>query len=72
MPTVPAFHYVKEEEKPGQKRMHHTNSACADGAKIPQNERVEGTGGFRRCVDCSRLDEIDALRAAPPSGTATR
>jgi hypothetical protein len=63
MPSVAPFYYVKEEEKPGQKRMHHTNDACTEGQKIPAGERVEGTGGFRRCVDCSRLDEIDRLKA---------
>ncbi|RLT34859.1 MAG: hypothetical protein DWI59_05490 [Chloroflexi bacterium] len=69
MPTVAAFHQVNEAEKPGPKRMHHTNDACAEGIKIARSERVEGTGGFRRCVDCSRQDEIDALRSAAASGT---
>ena len=64
MPAVTPFHWKNEAEKPGQKRVHHTNDACDDGRKIATGERVEGTGGFRRCVDCSRLDEIDALRAA--------
>lgn len=64
MATVAAFHQVNEEEKPGQRRMHHTNDACAVALKIPASDRVEGVGGFRRCVDCSRLDEIEALRRA--------
>jgi hypothetical protein len=68
MATVAPFHHINEEEKPGQKRMHHTNDGCADGQKITGSERVEGTGGFRRCVDCSRLDEIDALRSGAPAG----
>ncbi len=70
MSTVAAFHQVNEAEKPGQRRMHHTNDACDEGHKIAHAERVEGTGGFRRCVDCSRLDEIDSLRRAAASGGA--
>jgi hypothetical protein len=72
MPTIAPFHYAREEEKPGQKRMHHTNDACVDGQKISGSDRVEGTGGFRRCVDCSRLDEIDALKSPSPAGAAGR
>ena len=58
MPKVAAFHDVKEAEKPGQRRMHHDNDSCEEGRKIPQAERQAGTGGFRHCVDCSRLNEI--------------
>lgn len=64
MATVAAFHQVNEEAKPGQRCMYHTNDACAVALKIPAGERVEGAGGFRRCVDESRLDEIEALRRA--------
>jgi hypothetical protein len=52
--------------------MHHTNDGCAEGQKITGSERIEGTGGFRRCVDCSRLDEIDALRSGAPASSAAR
>jgi hypothetical protein len=68
MPLVAPFHFKDEADKPGQKRMHHTNDGCLEGQKIAQADRVDGTGGFRRCVDCARQDEIDALRAAPVTG----
>ncbi len=64
MATITAFHSADEEAKPGQKRMHHTNDSCTEGQKIAAAQRQESTGGYRRCVDCSRMDEIEALRAA--------
>lgn len=68
MPQIAPFHSAGEEEKPGQRRMFHSNDACTVGQQIPTNERREGNGGYRQCVDCSRQNEIDALRVAATGG----
>ncbi len=56
MPTTQAFYSVNEAKKPPANRVHHDNSACPPGRDIPQNERRSGTGGYRKCQDCARLD----------------
>jgi hypothetical protein len=48
--------------------MFHSNDACTTGNAIPADERREGNGGYRQCVDCSRQNELDALRAAAAGG----
>ena len=68
MSQVAPFHSAGEEDKPGQRRMFHSNDACATGSAIPATERREGNGGYRQCVDCSRQNEIDALRASATGG----
>jgi hypothetical protein len=68
MPQVAPFHSTREEDKPGQRRMFHSNDACTTGSAIPADERREGNGGYRQCVDCSRQNELDALRAAAAGG----
>jgi hypothetical protein len=56
MPATPAFYSVNEAKKPAQNRVHHNNSACPPGRDIPQNERRSGTGNYRLCEDCARLN----------------
>jgi len=56
MPQVPPFHSVNEAQKPPRDRVYHNNSACPPGRDIPQHERRTGTGGYRLCDDCSRLN----------------
>lgn len=56
MPATPAFYSVNEVKKPLQQRVHHDNSACPPGRDIPPSERRSGTGGYRLCEDCARLD----------------
>ena len=56
MPSVAAFYSINEGSKPADKRVHHNNSACPPGRDIPQNERRNGTGGYRLCDDCARLN----------------
>ena len=72
MPTGAPFHLVTEPGEPGLKRMHHTNDGCTEGRTIALSDRIQGTGWFRRRVECSRLGEIDALKAVPPAATAVR
>lgn len=57
MPSTAPFHSVNEEKKPAERRVHHNNSACAPGRDIPQHERRSGTGGYRLCEDCARLNK---------------
>ena len=56
MPLVAAFHSVNEINKAPSQRVHHNNSSCAPGRDIPQWERKVGTGGYRLCDDCDRLN----------------
>jgi hypothetical protein len=56
MPVVPAFHSINETKKSPQHRVHHDNSACPPGRDIPQKERRPGSGGYRLCHDCERLN----------------
>jgi hypothetical protein len=56
MPSTPDFYSINEAKKPQANRVHHNNSACPPGRDIPQNERQSGTGGYRLCDDCGRLN----------------
>ncbi len=56
MPKVPEFYSVNEATKPSANRVHHNNSACPPGRDIPQHERRQGTGNYRLCDDCDRLN----------------
>ena len=56
MSTVPAFHSINEVYKPLQNRVYHNNDACPPGRDIPRWERKAGTGGYRLCQDCDRLN----------------
>jgi hypothetical protein len=53
--TVP-FYSVNEQLKPANQRVHHNNNACPPGRDIPSWERHQGTGGYRLCEDCDRLN----------------
>jgi hypothetical protein len=56
MPSTSAFYSINESKKPEGKRVHHNNSACPPGRDIPQNERRQGSGGYRLCEDCEKLN----------------
>jgi hypothetical protein len=58
MPKVLEFHSINEVMKPVNQRVHHNNSACPPGRDIPQSERRSGTGGYRLCNDCDRLNRL--------------
>jgi hypothetical protein len=53
---VPSFYSINEDKKPAAKRVHHNNNACPPGRDIPSHERRTGTGGYRLCEDCHRLN----------------
>ena len=57
MPLVPAFYSIDEAKKPFQNRVHHNNSNCPPGRDIPLNERHNGTGNYRLCDDCKKLND---------------
>ena len=57
MPKTAAFYSINEEKKPVAHRVHHNNSACIPGRDIPQSERRNGTGGYRLCDDCQKLND---------------
>jgi hypothetical protein len=56
MTLVPAFHSVNEVLKPPAHRVYHNNNACPPGRDIPLKERLAGTGSYRLCEDCNRLN----------------
>ena len=56
MPKVAEFYSINEVKKRAANRVHHNNSACPPGRDIPQNERRQGTGTYRLCDDCIRLN----------------
>ncbi len=56
MPATATFYSVNEVKKPADKRVHHNNSACRPGQDIPYSERRTGTGSYRLCDDCTKLN----------------
>jgi hypothetical protein len=51
-----AFYSINEIHKPAGNRVYHNNSACPPGRDIPEAERRPGTGGYRLCHDCEKLN----------------
>jgi hypothetical protein len=39
--------------------VHHDNTECVQGARIPVADRVEGDGGKPLCSLCQRLDKAE-------------
>jgi hypothetical protein len=56
MTLVPAFYSLNEIHKPATHRVYHNNNACPPGRDIPQKERLLGTGSYRLCEDCNKLN----------------
>lgn len=56
MPKVAPFYSVNEVKKHPTLRVHHNNNNCPPGRDIPQWERLDGTGGYRLCDDCQKLN----------------
>jgi len=51
MTKVTAFH----SKLPGTE-VYHDQSGCTIGDNIESYNKVSGTGGLRRCLECARLD----------------
>ena len=56
MPATPPFYSVNEIKKPVQLRVYHNNSACPAGKDIPKHEQLPGTGNYRLCDDCAKMN----------------
>jgi hypothetical protein len=56
MPQVATFYSINEAQKAPQHRVHHNNGACPPGRDIPQNERRPGTGSYRLCDVCQKMN----------------
>lgn len=54
MTKIVSFYSVNEVKKPEAKRVYHNDNTCPPGRDIPQNERRDGTGGYRLCEDCQK------------------
>jgi hypothetical protein len=35
---------------------YHDNDKCGAGAEIPAYDRIDGTGGKKKCENCKKLD----------------
>lgn len=57
MPSTATFYSVNEAEKPAANRVYHNNSQCGPGREIPQNDRRNGSNGYRLCDDCEKLND---------------
>jgi hypothetical protein len=57
MPKVAPFYSVNEAAKPLRHRVYHDNNNCPPGRDIPKNEQRPGTGGYRLCENCQKLDQ---------------
>jgi len=42
--------------------VYHNNLRCIAGARVPEANRREGSGGYPLCGRCDRLNKLDALR----------
>jgi hypothetical protein len=52
MPETTPWHSPSES-------VHHNNTECVRGARIPVAERTAGDGGKPLCPICKRLDEAE-------------
>ena len=52
MAKVAEYYSVKETKKPIKKRIYQDDDQCRVACDIPQSERRNGTGGYRRCQEC--------------------
>jgi len=57
MPLVAPFFSMNEVRKPFANRVYHDNSDCPAGRDIPHDDRMRGTGPYRPCEDCKRMDQ---------------
>jgi hypothetical protein len=57
MSQVAPFYSINEVKKLPVHRVHHNNNACPPGRDIPAWERKPGTGNYRLCEDCARLNQ---------------
>jgi hypothetical protein len=57
MAIIPSFYSVNEVKKQPRHRVYHNNAVCPPGRDIPAREQKIGTGGYRLCEDCVRLNQ---------------
>ncbi len=55
MSPISPFYSVNEVYRTLDERIHHDDDACPVGRGIPTDERLPGTGNYRRCEECVRL-----------------
>ena len=56
MAKLPPFHSRLEASKAPYARLYHCNDLCPLGQAIRPIDRVAGSGGFRLCRECDRLN----------------
>jgi len=55
MGKVAAFHTNSPEAPPEHREVYHDRDDCFEGKKIQQKHKESGTGGKKRCKECTRL-----------------
>ena len=54
------FHATASEYSDEQSHAYHDHSECAEGKKLRNMHRIDGTGGRRRCKECARISRTYA------------
>jgi hypothetical protein len=52
MAKVPPYH----SSNPSDPDVYHDYDDCPTGQQIPAHNKVQGTGGYRRCHQCRAKD----------------
>lgn len=60
MALTASFHGMDEMLKPPNKRLYHNNDGCPSASEISPTDRQTGTGGYRLCKECERLDRKES------------
>ena len=57
MPSVDTFYSISKNRKPSEDQVHHNNADCVLGRGIPRYEHRYGTGEYKLCDECQRLNQ---------------
>jgi hypothetical protein len=63
MGRVSPFHSKSEASKPVTMQVYHSNDACYLARTIVGSQRSPGSGGYRMCKECDRLNRNDPHRS---------
>ena len=49
------YHTNSSEYPPEHRQVYHDRDDCPDGRRIKSQHKESGTGGKRRCLECTKL-----------------